>query len=56
MGTILVTCATGTVGSEVVKQLTSSSHHEVVRAGAHSQDKADKLKRDNRAVEIVKID
>jgi uncharacterized membrane protein len=40
-----------------VKQLASSSSgHEVVRAAVHSQDKADKLKRDNRAVEIVKID
>jgi uncharacterized protein YbjT (DUF2867 family) len=57
MRTILVIGATGTVGSEVVKQLASSSSgHEVVRAAVHSQDKADKLKRDNRAVEIVKID
>ncbi|MDQ6864544.1 MAG: SDR family oxidoreductase [Thermoproteota archaeon] len=57
MGTILVTGATGTVGSEVVKQLTSSSsHHEVVRAGVHSQDKADRFRRDNQEVEIVQID
>lgn len=57
MRTILVTGATGTVGSEVVKQLTSSSSgHEVVRAAVHSQDKADRFKRDNQEVEIVKID
>lgn len=57
MRTILVTGATGTVGSEVVKQLTSSSSgHEVVKAAVHSQDKADRFKRDNQEVEIVKID
>jgi len=55
--TILVTGPTGTVGSEVVKQhASSSSGHNITRAAVHSQDKADKFKRDNRAVEIVKID
>ena len=55
--TILVTGATGTVGSEVVKQLASSSSgHEVVRAGVHSQDKVGRFKRDNQEVEIVKIE
>src|SRR5947209_6873902 len=57
MGTNLVTGATGTVGSEVVKQLASSSSgHEVVRAAVHSQYKADKLKRDNRGFELVQLD
>jgi uncharacterized protein YbjT (DUF2867 family) len=54
---ILVTGATGSVGSELVKQLKpSSSGHEVVRAGVHSQDKVDRFKRDDHEVEIVKID
>lgn len=57
VGTILVTGATGTVGSEVVKQLVSSSSsgHDSIRAAAHSQDKADKFKQ-YKAVEIVNID
>jgi uncharacterized protein YbjT (DUF2867 family) len=56
--TILVTGATGTVGSEVVKQLTasSSSGQSVIRAAVHSQNKADKFKSDNKTVEIVNID
>jgi uncharacterized protein YbjT (DUF2867 family) len=59
--TILVTGATGTVGSEVVKQLlasSSSSGHNIIRAAVHSQNKADKFKRDNnnKDVEIVNID
>jgi len=44
--TILVTGATGTVGSEVVKQLTSispSSGHKI-RAAVHSKNIADKLR------------
>lgn len=48
MYTILVTGATGTVGSEVVKQLaslsSSSLNHVIVRAGVHSPNKSDKLK------------
>ena len=56
--TILVTGATGTVGSEVVKQLTSSGQRgqSVIRAAVHTQNKADKFKSDNKTVEIVNID
>jgi uncharacterized protein YbjT (DUF2867 family) len=58
--TILVTGATGTVGSEVVKQLTSispSSSGHKIRAAVHSKNKADKLKQfDNKRVEIVELD
>jgi uncharacterized protein YbjT (DUF2867 family) len=59
--TILVTGSTGTVGSEVVKQLisispSSSSHHNI-RAAVHSQNKADPLKQfGNKGVEIVDLD
>ena len=58
--TILVTGATGTVGSEVVKQLhtSSSSGYNIIRAAVHSQNKADKLRHDNnnKEVEIANID
>jgi uncharacterized protein YbjT (DUF2867 family) len=62
--TILVTGATGTVGSEVVKQLlassssSSSSGHNIIRAAVHSQNKADKLRHENnnKDVEIVNTD
>ena len=59
--TIVVTGATGTVGSEVVKQLTSisssSSSGHKIRAAVHSKNKADKLKQfDNKRVEIVELD
>ena len=59
--TILVTGATGTVGSEVVKQLVSSSsssdhNNIVIRAAVHSQDKADKFKQYNKTVQIVNMD
>jgi len=57
--TILVTGATGTVGSEVVKHLlaASSSDHNIIRAAVHSQNKADNLRHDdNNKVEIVNID
>jgi uncharacterized protein YbjT (DUF2867 family) len=55
--TILVTGATGTVGSEVVKHLVSSGQKNIIRAAVHSQNKADKFKGDNRtAVDIVNID
>jgi uncharacterized protein YbjT (DUF2867 family) len=58
--TILVTGATGTVGSEVVKQLvsspSSSSAYNVIRAAIHSQNKADRFRQDNEAVEIVNMD
>ena len=51
--TILVTGATRTVGSEVVKQLSSSGHR--VKAAIHTQNKAHEFK-DNRAVDLVNID
>jgi uncharacterized protein YbjT (DUF2867 family) len=58
--TILVTGATGTVGSEVVKQLasiSSSSSGHKIRAAVHSKNKADKLKQfDDKRVEIVELD
>jgi uncharacterized protein YbjT (DUF2867 family) len=58
--TILVTGATGTVGSEVVRQLTSQSSFPSsgtrVRAAVHSQNKADKFRHENRAVEIVNME
>ena len=60
--TILITGATGTVGGEVVKQLLaspSSPGHDIIRAGVHSQNKADKFRQDNNynnKVEIVNID
>lgn len=56
---ILVTGATGTVGSEVVKQLTSPSSLSSgsrVRAAVHSKNKADKLRDENKTVEIVNMD
>jgi uncharacterized protein YbjT (DUF2867 family) len=62
MTTILVTGATGTVGSEVVKQLALSSFSPsdndiIIRAAIHSQNKADKFKQcDNKAVETVNMD
>ena len=51
--TILVTGATGTVGSEVVRQLTSSSQSSLssgirVRAAVHSKNKAVILKNENK--------
>ncbi len=56
--TVLVTGATGTVGSEVVKQLTSSSSSSGsrVRAAVHSKNNADKLKNENKTIEIVNMD
>ncbi len=57
---ILVTGATGTIGSEVVKQLTSPSNplsSDIrVRAAVHSKNKADKLRAENKAIEIIDID
>jgi uncharacterized protein YbjT (DUF2867 family) len=57
---ILVTGATGTVGTEVVKQLTSPSSSlssaSRVRAAVHSKDKADKLRIENKTIEIVNMD
>jgi uncharacterized protein YbjT (DUF2867 family) len=59
--TILVIGATGTVGSEVVKQLASSSSSDqnvIIKAAVHSQDKADKFKQynNNKIVQIVNMD
>jgi uncharacterized protein YbjT (DUF2867 family) len=58
--TILVTGSTGTVGSEVVKQLISispSSSRHNIRAAAHSQNNTGKLKEFvNKGVEIVDLD
>jgi uncharacterized protein YbjT (DUF2867 family) len=57
---ILVTGATGTVGSEVVKQLTSPSLSRSsglrVRAAVHSQNKGDVFKRNNKTVEVANMD
>ncbi|WP_276497860.1 SDR family oxidoreductase [Pontibacter litorisediminis] len=53
--TILVTGATGTVGREVVKQLSMLSGEIRVRAGVHSIIKGENLKR-LPGVEIVEID
>jgi uncharacterized protein YbjT (DUF2867 family) len=54
--TILVTGSTGTVGSEVVKQLASHSlAYGVIKAGVHSEDKADKFKAYD-SVGIVNLD
>src|SRR6476646_9832861 len=56
---ILVTGATGTVGSEVVKQLTSPSSLFSgirVRAAVHSKDKADRLRDENKTIEIADLD
>ena len=59
---ILVTGATGTVGSEVVNQLVSSisspasSGQSVIRAAVHSQNNADKVRQYGETVEIVHMD
>jgi uncharacterized protein YbjT (DUF2867 family) len=60
---ILITGATGTVGSEVVKQLvssfpssSSSGQSVIIRAGVHSQNKADKFRQYGETVEIVNMD
>jgi uncharacterized protein YbjT (DUF2867 family) len=58
--TILLTGATGTVGSEVVKQLVSispSSSRYNIRAGAHSQNKTSRLKEfGHKGVETADLD
>jgi uncharacterized protein YbjT (DUF2867 family) len=61
--TILVTGSTGNVGSEVVKQLvssfpssSSSGQSVIIRAGVHSQNKADKFRQYGKKVEIVNMD
>lgn len=52
--TILVTGATGTVSSEVVKAL--AGHEVTVRAGVHSPAKAERLKQLNPEVQLVELD
>jgi uncharacterized protein YbjT (DUF2867 family) len=52
--TILVTGATGTVGSELVKAL--ANRGLTVRAGVHSIIKGDRLKQLNPEVQLVEID
>ena len=55
----MVTGASGTVGSEVVKQLTSPSllsSDSRIRAAIRSKNKADKLRDENKIVEIVNMD
>ena len=57
--TILVTGATGTVGSEVVKELVSSSldkNETIIKAAIHSENKADYFKQYNKSVQIVNLD
>jgi uncharacterized protein YbjT (DUF2867 family) len=61
--TVLVTGATGTVGSEIVKQLVSSSSSSsldkndiIIKAAIHSQNKADNFIQYNKSVQIVNID
>jgi uncharacterized protein YbjT (DUF2867 family) len=57
--TILVTGATGTVGSEVVNQLAaiSSSSGYNVRAAVHSKNKSNQLRQlESIGVEIVEMD
>jgi uncharacterized protein YbjT (DUF2867 family) len=53
-GTILITGATGTVGSEVVKQLSSAGQNVRVRAAVRSINKAAKIKAVG--VEIAEVD
>ena len=53
--TILVTGATGTLGSEVVKQLSSATPAVNIKAGVHSAQNVKKVKDGNR-VEVVLID
>lgn len=54
-GTILVTGATGTVGSEVVKQLSKGISDTNIKAAVHSVENAKKVQKDER-VETVQID
>jgi uncharacterized protein YbjT (DUF2867 family) len=53
--TILVTGATGTVGSEVVKQLSSDASTNNIKAGVHSIENANKVQQYDR-VKAVQID
>lgn len=54
---ILVTGATGTVGSEVVKQLISTSTDNGIKAAVHSKNRVDKIRQSiNKDIEIVRLD
>ena len=55
VGTILVTGATGTVGSEVVEQLSRDASSYNIKAGVHSIENADKVQQYDR-VKVVQID
>ena len=54
--TILVTGASGTVGSEVVKQLSRNGHAGHIKAAVHSDENLKKVKDENNRVESVQID
>jgi uncharacterized protein YbjT (DUF2867 family) len=56
--TILVTGATGTVGSEVIKQIAAATPSGInIRAAVHSRNKSEQLRHlDNKGVEIVDLD
>jgi uncharacterized protein YbjT (DUF2867 family) len=54
--TILITGASGTVGSEVVKQLSRNGQAVHIKAAVHSLENIKKVKDDNNRVEIVQID
>jgi uncharacterized protein YbjT (DUF2867 family) len=53
--TILVTGATGTVGSEVMKQISNTSDTNI-RAAVHSADSLTRLKESNKKIEAVQLD
>jgi uncharacterized protein YbjT (DUF2867 family) len=53
--TILITGATGTVGSEVINQLSSATADVNIRAAAHSIDNLEKVVKSD-IVEPVEID
>jgi uncharacterized protein YbjT (DUF2867 family) len=55
VGTILVTGATGTVGSEVLKQLSNDASSYNIKAGVHSIENANKVQQYNR-VKVVQLD
>ncbi len=54
--TILITGASGTVGSEVVKQISRNGHAGHIKAAVHSVENLKKVKDDNNRVESVQID
>jgi uncharacterized protein YbjT (DUF2867 family) len=55
VGTILVTGATGTVGSEVLKQLSNDALSYNIKAGVHSIENANKVQQYDR-VKVVQLD